>query len=190
MPAVTEARRRTPSRDVAARRTTTSPQLDALLATDTAVSGTRRDSFSSSDAREKGTTMDEDEFDESLDTASVGDINDEQRLEPVREDGSRPSALRRASSRDARMSVPTAEKRDSRPGIVWVRASDLLSTGTGRIVGRGIDLEADLSRGLRRSPAVARRAIRERAADRLPPLTEFGRSTGNPPLFWYRLLRH
>jgi hypothetical protein len=153
-----------------------------------AVSGTRRDSFSSNDAREKGTTMDEDEFDESLGTASVGDVSDEQRLEPVPEDGSRPSALRQASSRDARMSVATAENRDSRPGIVWVRASDLLSTGTGRIAGRGIDLEADLSRRIRRSPAVARRAIRERA-DRLPPLTEFGRPGESPPSFWYRLSR-
>lgn len=132
--------------------------------------------------------MDEDEFDESLDKASVGDVSDEQRSEPVLEDGSRHSALRRASSGDSRMSAATAENRDPRPEIVWIRASDLLSTGTGRIAGRGIDLEADLSRRMRRSPAIARRAIRERA-DRLPPLTEFGRSIGNPPLFWYRLLR-
>ncbi|WP_159599075.1 hypothetical protein [Agromyces humi] len=62
-----------------------------------------------------------------------------------------------------------------RPGIVWVRASDLLSSGTGRIAGRGLDLEADLARRLRRAPATTRRAIRERAA-KLPPLSEFGRS--------------
>ncbi|MGI9824398.1 hypothetical protein [Agromyces sp. Marseille-Q5079] len=62
-----------------------------------------------------------------------------------------------------------------RPGIVWVRASDLLSTSTGRVAGRGLDLEADLARRLRRAPASTRRAIRERAA-KLPPLSEFGRS--------------
>ena len=66
-----------------------------------------------------------------------------------------------------------------RPGIVWVRASDLLSTGTGRIAGRGLDLEADLARRLRRAPATTRRAIRERAA-KLPPLSEFGRSPEHP----------
>lgn len=132
--------------------------------------------------------MDEDEFEESLDTASVGHVSDEQRLEPVLEDGSRHSAPRRARAGDARMRVAPAEHRDSPPGIVWVRASDLLSTGTGRIAGRGIDLEADLSQRIRRSPAIARRAIRERV-DRLPPLAEFGRPGGSPPSFWYRLSR-
>jgi hypothetical protein len=132
--------------------------------------------------------MDEDEFDESLDRASIAEISDEQRLEPVLEDGSRHSALRRASNGDSRMSVATAENRDPRPEIVWVRASDLLRTGTGRIAGRGLDLEADLSRRMRRSPAIARRAIRERV-DRLPPLAEFGRASGSPPSFWYRLAR-
>ncbi|MGX5695119.1 hypothetical protein ACWKWP_02875 [Agromyces soli] len=63
----------------------------------------------------------------------------------------------------------------NRPGIVWVRASDLLNTGTGRIAGRGLDFEAELARRLRRAPATTRRAIRERAA-KLPPLSEFGRT--------------
>lgn len=62
-----------------------------------------------------------------------------------------------------------------RPGIIWVRASELLSSSTGRIAGRGLKLEADLARRLRRAPATTRRAIRERAA-KLPPLSEFGRS--------------
>lgn len=62
-----------------------------------------------------------------------------------------------------------------RSGIVWVRASDLLSTSTGRVAGRGLDLEADLARRLRRVPASTRRAVRERAA-KLAPLSEFGRS--------------
>ncbi|MFF2387209.1 hypothetical protein [Agromyces sp. NPDC058104] len=63
----------------------------------------------------------------------------------------------------------------NRPGIVWVRASDLLNTGTGRVAGRGLDLEAELARRLRRAPATTKRAIRERAA-KLPPLSEFGRT--------------
>jgi hypothetical protein len=136
----------------------------------------------------KARTMDEDEFDDSFDQAGVGDVSDEHRLDPVLDDGSGHSPLRRVGNRDVRTNVAMAEERASRPEIVWVRASDLLSTGTGRIAGRGIDLEADLSRRMRRSPAIARRAIRERA-DRLPPLAEFGRPGGNPPSFWYRLTR-
>lgn len=132
--------------------------------------------------------MDEDVFDDSLDKSSVGDASDEQLLTPVFEDSPRHAPPQRVSSRNARVSAAVADENVTRPGIVWVRASDLLSTGTGCIVGRGIDLEAGLSRRVRQSPTIARRAIRERA-ERLPPLTEFGRSTGCPPLFWYRLLR-
>jgi len=65
------------------------------------------------------------------------------------------------------------------PGIAWVRASDLLYSGSGRIAGRGLDLETVLSRRVRQAPAVTRRAIRERA-DRLPPLSEFGVSNARP----------
>ena len=59
------------------------------------------------------------------------------------------------------------------PGIAWVRASDLLYSGSGRIAGRGLDFETVLARRVRQSPAVTRRVIRDRA-DRLPPLSEFG----------------
>ena len=65
------------------------------------------------------------------------------------------------------------------PGIAWVRASDLLYSRSGRIAGRGLDLETVLSRRVRLTPAVTRRAIRERA-DRLPPLSEFGVSSAHP----------
>ena len=59
-------------------------------------------------------------------------------------------------------------------GISWVRASDLLSNGTAYIAGRGIDFEAELARRMHRIPAATRRAVQSRA-DRLPPLSEFGR---------------
>lgn len=188
MPAVTKPRRRTRLAMLRPGELRLPHDVASTKQRSIAVSGTCRYSFWSSDAREEGTTMDEDEFDESLDAAGVGDVSDEQRLEPVPEDGSRHSTLRRAGNGDARMSAPTAENRDSRPRIVWVRASDLLSTGTGRIAGRGLDLEADLSRRLRRRLATARRAVRERV-DRLPPLAEFRRPGGSPPSFWYRLSR-
>lgn len=76
----------------------------------------------------------------------------------------------------------------SRPRIVWVRASDLLNTGTGRIAGRGIDFESELARRMRSTPAATRRAKRERA-DRLPPLSEFGRSSESPPFSRHGLER-
>jgi hypothetical protein len=62
-----------------------------------------------------------------------------------------------------------------RHDVAWVRLSDLISSGSGRIAGRGIDFEAELARRLRRSPDVTRRAVRERSAA-LPPLDAFGRS--------------
>jgi hypothetical protein len=62
-----------------------------------------------------------------------------------------------------------------RHNVAWVRLSDLISSGSGRIAGRGIDFEAELARRLRRSPDVTRRAIRDRSAA-LPPLDAFGRS--------------
>ncbi|TFB88238.1 hypothetical protein E3O44_06080 [Cryobacterium algoricola] len=91
------------------------------------------------------------------------------------------SALPPDRATDARTGVRMPGQLVSSPGIVWVRASDLLNSGSGRIAGRGIDFEAELSRRMRRTPATTRRAIRERA-DRLPPLSEFG-SVGDHPQF-------
>lgn len=63
----------------------------------------------------------------------------------------------------------------SEHGVAWVRVSDLISTGTGRIAGRGIDFESELARRLRH-PAAGRRGIEARRSV-LPPLDAFGRST-------------
>lgn len=59
--------------------------------------------------------------------------------------------------------------------VAWVRLSDLISSGTGRIAGRGIDFEAELARRLHHPVEVTRQAIRNRSSA-LPPLTAFGRS--------------
>lgn len=75
------------------------------------------------------------------------------------------------------------------PGIIWVRASDLLSSGTGRVAGRGLDFEAELALRMRRSAATTHRAIRERA-DRLPPLSVFERSPGHSTFIRHDLGRH
>ncbi len=60
-------------------------------------------------------------------------------------------------------------------GVTWVRVSDLISSGTGRIAGRGIDFEAELARRLRHPVDATRQAIRDRRSA-LPPLDVFGRS--------------
>lgn len=57
--------------------------------------------------------------------------------------------------------------------VAWVRISDLISSGTGRMAGRGIDFEAEVARRLRHPVEVTRRAIRDRATS-LPPLSAFG----------------
>lgn len=57
--------------------------------------------------------------------------------------------------------------------VAWVRVSDLISSGTGRMASRGIDFEAELARRLRHPVEVTRRAIRDRSSS-LPPLSAFG----------------
>lgn len=57
--------------------------------------------------------------------------------------------------------------------VAWVRMSELISSGTGRMAGRGIDFEAELARRLRHPVEVTRRAIRDRSS-LLPPLSAFG----------------
>lgn len=55
----------------------------------------------------------------------------------------------------------------------WVRISDLISSGTGRLAGRGIDFQAELARRLRHPLEVTRRTTRDRISS-LPPLSAFG----------------
>lgn len=124
--------------------------------------------------------MDEYDFDEKPQTTNVEpDTGMEREASEVVENAvksrppSKPSAYIAPSFTD-----PT--KRDG-TGIAWVRASDLLSTGTARIAGRGIDFEAELARRMHGVPATARRVAQSRA-DRLPPLSEFGRTVDSSPL--------
>ena len=132
--------------------------------------------------------MDEDKFEESRRAGSVDASGEMYPLHPVLTETSPSIVAPRGSTSGARTNVLMPENLASRPGIVWVRASDLLSTGTGRIAGRGIDFEAELARRVRRTPATTRRAISERA-DRLPPLSEFGTMPKHPPFSRYGLGR-
>lgn len=72
----------------------------------------------------------------------------------------------------------------ARPGVEWVRPSDLLVSRSGRIAGRGIDFQAELARRARRLPGQTYRATRSgvrtmsERARRLPPASAFGRGSG------------
>lgn len=132
--------------------------------------------------------MDDDDFEKARRTEEIEAAGDRSRLHPAQFEKSAPSALPTEPAAYAGPSFTNPAKRGGPPGIVWVRASDLLSTGTGRLAGRGIDFESELVRRMRRTPASTRRAIRERA-DRLPPLAEFGRSSEHPPVTRYGLGR-
>ena len=124
--------------------------------------------------------MARDEFDEVGESAAIETLGETQPHhpfpagDPVRSDV--------AASRNGadRRSLFTGKERRSPGGDVnWVRASDLLSSSTGRMAGRGIDFEAELARRMRRTPATTRRAIRNRAS-KLPPLSEFGQLNDQP----------
>ena len=113
--------------------------------------------------------MDVDDFDKSHGATSVDDGAERHQLNAVLEEKSRLSARTRGGASITRQAATTT----SRPAVTWIRAADLLNLGAGRIAGRGIDLQANAVRQVRRAPVTAARAIRARAA-RLAPLSEFG----------------
>ena len=132
--------------------------------------------------------MDEDELEKSRPATRPDAGSELHPPHPVLDEFTALDGPRRGSISHGWTNALTPEKLASRPGIVWVRASDLLSSGTGRIAGRGIDFEAELARRMRRIPPTSRRAIRERA-DRLPPLSEFGQVRAHPPFSRHGLER-
>lgn len=90
------------------------------------------------------------------------------------------------SKTKARAAESDAERR--RPGVEWVRPSELLASRSARVAGRGIDFQAELARRTRRVPdhivRGTRRGVRAGArfvserARRLPPVSDFGRGPG------------
>jgi hypothetical protein len=93
-------------------------------------------------------------------------------------------ALHRDPSLTKKTEATTDEAKKKRPGVEWVRPSELLASRSGRIAGRGIDFQAELSRRARRLPGQTYRATRSgvrtmsERARRLPPVTAFGRGSG------------
>ena len=84
--------------------------------------------------------------------------------------------------------VAAAAAKKKARGVEWVRPSDLLVSRSARLAGRGIDFQAELARRSRLVPGQAYRATRTGArtgvrfvserARKLPPVTAFGRGSG------------
>ena len=121
--------------------------------------------------------MDVDDFDKSHGATSVDAGGERHPLHAVLEEKSRLSARTRGGT----SGVTPAAREASRPAVSWIRAADLLNLGAGRIAGRGIDVQANAVRQIRRAPITAARAIRTRAA-RLAPLSEFGAVRARPQI--------
>ena len=120
------------------------------------------------------------EFDEVGKSAAIETLGETQPQHPLPAGDPVRSDLAASHDEADRRSLFTGKEKHSPGGDVnWVRASDLLSSSTGRIAGRGIDFEAELARRMRQTPATTRRAIRERAS-KLPPLSEFGQRNDQP----------
>ncbi len=103
-----------------------------------------------------------------------------------------------ARHRDPSLTKKTAEAakdkaEQKRPGVEWVRPSELLASRSARIAGRGIDFQAELARRTRQAPGHVVRGTRSGAragtrfvserARRLPPVSDFGRGPG-PSYSW------
>jgi hypothetical protein len=111
---------------------------------------------------------------------------------PEAETATEPPAVQEAEARivtaeEAENTVPDAVKTDASRrevkeklasararGIEWVRASDLLSRGTGRIAGAGIRFNQAAGARTRRGLASGVRAVSRRVRE-LPPVSAFGR---------------
>jgi hypothetical protein len=118
--------------------------------------------------------MDVDDFDKSHGATGVDAVGDRHPLHAVLEEKSRLSTRTRGRT----LTTGTVS---SGPAVTWIRAADLLNLGAGRIAGRGIDVQANAVRQVRRAPVTASRAIRTRAA-RLAPLSEFGAVRERPQI--------
>lgn len=124
-------------------------------------------------------------------------MNETEHIDPRRQEGDERTRVSKpelettetselAQHRDpslAKKAGETAMKKE-RSGVEWVRPSELLVSRSGRVAGRGIDFQAELSRRARRLPGqtyrgtrAGVRAMSERAR-RLPPVTAFGRGSG------------
>ena len=82
-----------------------------------------------------------------------------------------------ARHRDPSLTKDTTEAaKKQRPGVEWVRPTDLMARHSANVAGRGLDFQAELARRTRTPLRIGMQAARDRAR-RLPPITAFGRRT-------------
>lgn len=86
------------------------------------------------------------------------------------EGGVVPDAVKQSSHKTAKDRLASVSGR----GIEWVRASDLITRGTGRVAGAGIRFHQTVGTQARRGLASGVSAVSRRARE-LPPVSAFGR---------------
>ena len=85
--------------------------------------------------------------------------------QPAVPDAVAPDASELARHRDPSLRSDEPAREQTRKGVAWVRPTELGSY-VGPMVGRGIDLQAELVRRARRTPTTATRTIRYSAPNR------------------------
>lgn len=115
---------------------------------------------------------------------------DPERVEPAtaRDEGEVAALARHGDPSQPKTTAATEAVKKARPGVEWVRPTELMLSRSGRVAGQGIDFQAELARRSRRVPGQAYRATRtgvrsgvrfvSERARRLPPASAFGRGSG------------
>ena len=85
--------------------------------------------------------------------------------QPAATDAVEPAASELARHRDPSLQSDQPAREQTQKRVAWVRPTELGSY-VGPMVGRGIDLQAELVRRARRTPTTATRTIRHSAPDR------------------------
>jgi hypothetical protein len=84
--------------------------------------------------------MTRDEFDEAHEVATIETHGETHTQHPVlAENAGHPEVVPNDKAAGTRSVLTGKERRTPGGDVTWVRASDLLSSGTGRMAGRGID---------------------------------------------------
>lgn len=106
----------------------------------------------------------------------------------TRTEGETSALARHGDPSQQKTAAGTEAAKKARPGVEWVRPTELMLSRSGRVAGQGIDLQAELARRSRRVPGQAYRATRtgvrsgarfvSERARRLPPVSAFGRGSG------------
>jgi hypothetical protein len=85
--------------------------------------------------------------------------------QPATPDAVAPAASELARHRDPSLHSEEPAREQTRKGVAWVRPTELGSY-VGPMIGRGVDLQAELVRRARRTPATTTRTIRHSAPNR------------------------